>query len=117
MRLKDWFTVNSVRSWRRSGALALVVIGLFLAVQIAVPVSRIGVHDSARRFGWQMFSTAQETPAFVVITESGAVEVELDDYVAGPRGDVDIDGLLPPHLCNVVSGAVRVTWDSGDHEC
>jgi len=117
MRLKDWFTVNSVRSWRTSGALALVVILLFLAVQIAVPVSRLGTHESARRFGWQMFSTAQETPAFVVITESGVVEVELDDYMAGPRGDVDIVGLLPSHLCNVVSGAVRVTWDSGDHEC
>jgi hypothetical protein len=37
--------------------------------------------------------------------------------MAGARGDVDIVALLPPHLCNVVSGAVRVTWDSGEHEC
>ena len=95
----------------------MVVIVAFLAVQLAIPVSRLGAHESARRFGWQMFSTAQETPAFVVNTESGVVEVELDEYIAGARGDVDIVGLLPPHLCNVVSGAVRVTWDSGEHEC
>jgi hypothetical protein len=95
----------------------MVVIVAFLAVQLAIPISRLGAHESARRFGWQMFSTARETPAFVVNTESGVVEIELDEYMAGARGDVDIVALLPPHLCNVVSGAVRVSWDSGGHEC
>lgn len=117
MRFDDRFTVNSVRSWRTSGALALAVIILFIAFQVTIPVSRIGVHESARRFGWQMFSTARETPAFVVATEEGEAPVELDDYMAGPRGDVDIVGLLPPHLCNVVPGALRVTWESGEFEC
>lgn len=111
------YTVGPVRSWRTSRAVALVAIVLFGALHVAVPVSRIGVHDSARRFGWQMFSTAREAPAFVVVTEAGELPVELGDYMAGPRGDVDIVGRLPPHLCNVVPGALRVTWGSGEHQC
>lgn len=117
MRFDNRFTVGSVRSWRRSGAAALVVTILFIALQIAIPVSRIGVHESARRFGWQMFSTAREAPAFMVVTGEGETPVELGDYMAGPRGDVDIVGLLPPHLCNVVPGALWVTWETGEFEC
>lgn len=117
MDLKDLSTVDPVRSWRTSSTLALVVIVLFIVLQVAIPVSRIGVHESGRRFGWQMFSTARETPSFVVVTEDGELPVALKDYMAGPRGDIDIVGLLPPHLCNTVPGALRVTWESGEHQC
>lgn len=117
MQLGDRFTVGSVRWWRTSGVVALLVILVFVGVQLAVPLSRIGVHESGRRFGWQMFSTARETPAFVVVTETGELDIGLGDYMAGPRGDIDIVGLLPPHLCGVIPGANRVTWESGEYEC
>lgn len=97
--------------------MAVVVIVIFVAVQLAIPLSRIGIHESARRFGWQMFSTARETPSFVVIKESETAEIRLGDYMAGTRGDIDIVGVLPPHLCDVVPGALRITWESGEYEC
>jgi hypothetical protein len=90
---------------------------VFLTLQLALPISRLGPHESARRFGWQMFSIAREDPTFVVETESGQSVVDLNEYMAGARGDVDIVGALPTHLCVVYPGAVRVTWESGAHEC
>lgn len=117
MQLDDRFTVDSVRSWRTSGVVALLITLVFVGVQLAVPISRIGEHESGRRFGWQMFSTARETPAFVVVTETGELDIEVGEYMAGPRGDIDIVGLLPPHLCGVVTGATRVRWESGEYQC
>ena len=95
----------------------MIVIAVFLTVQLTLPIGRLGPHESARRFGWQMFSVAREDPTFVVATDSGQSVIDLNDYMAGARGDVDIVGFLPPHLCSVVPGAVRVTWDSGEYRC
>ena len=111
------YTVNRVSSWRRSSLVAVIAITIFLLVQIAVPVSRLGVHDNALRFGWQMFSTARETPSFVVITDTGSETIDINEYMAGARGDVDIVGNMPAHLCTVVAGAVRVTWGTGELQC
>jgi hypothetical protein len=96
----------------------IIAISLFLVLQLALPISRIVVHDeTALRFGWQMFSTAREAPSFVVETENGQIAIDIADYMAGARGDVDILGPMPPHLCEVVPGAIRVTWDGGEREC
>lgn len=104
-------------SWRRSGVTAVIVISAFLIVQLTIPISRIGVHENALRFGWQMFSTARETPAFVVETPEGSIEIDINEYMAGARGDVDIIGGMPQHLCQVVPGAVRIKWESGEYRC
>lgn len=102
--------------WRRSPAVAVLVIAVFLVVQLAVPLSRLGT-DSPRRFGWQMFSIARHSPQFVVATETGEIEIEVSDFMARVRADVDLVALLPQHLCSVVPGAEVVTWEDGVHRC
>jgi hypothetical protein len=93
----------------------VIGVTVFLIVQLDIPISRIG--DDARRFGWQMFSTAQSAPQFVVITDSGEIDIDNDDYLAKSRADIDLETLLPPHLCSVVPGAVSVDWEGGEFEC
>ena len=107
----------AVSSWRRSRVVAVATIGIFLAVQLAIPISRYGEVGRAQRFGWQMFSIGEQAPRFVVETNAGEREIDLGDYMARVRGDIDIVGLMPAHLCGAVSGAVRVTWQDGVHRC
>lgn len=102
--------------WRRASATAVLVVALFLIVQLAVPISRFG-DDSTRRFGWQMFSLVRPSPQFVVTTSTGEVEIDLSEYMARVRDDVDVVALLPPHLCLVIRGAENVTWEDGSHQC
>ena len=106
---------DSVRDWRKSRNAAVIGVTVFLILQLAIPISRIG--DDARRFGWQMFSTAQRAPQFVVITESGEIDIENGDYLAKSRADLDLETLLPPHLCSVVPDAISIRWDEGEFEC
>lgn len=104
-----------VRNWRSSRKIAAACITIFLIVQLVVPITRFG-DESARRFGWQMFSASAASPEFVVTTNSGRVEINLDDYMARVRSDIDIEALLPPHLCSVAL-AREVIWDSSRLAC
>jgi len=102
--------------WRRSRLVASIVIAAFLIVQLAVPLSRFG-DDTARRFGWQMFSSSSPAPDFVVVTSTDDIDIVLDDYLAMRRADVDFAEYMPPHLCSVVPDAQQVTWDGGSYAC
>lgn len=102
--------------WRRNRLAAGLIIGAFVIVQLAVPISRLGAGDPAR-FGWQMYSSARPSPQFVVETADGDIAVDLDDYLAARRVEIDVSDALPEHLCSVVDGAIRVTWEDGAHEC
>jgi hypothetical protein len=106
---------GTVSDWRKSTVIAVIAMAMYLAVQLAIPISRIG--DDARRFGWQMFSTAQFAPEFVVETATEEIDIDYRDYIAMSRADVDLETLLPPHLCSVVPGAISVRWDGGELEC
>ena len=101
--------------WRRSRVLAGLVIAAFLVVQLTVPISRFG--EDAHRFGWQMFSSAGRQYDFSVATNDGEIEVDLEDYMAIVRADLDLTEVMPEHLCNVIPDAQRVTWRSGSHQC
>jgi hypothetical protein len=102
--------------WRRSRIVAALAIVLFAAIQIAIPTSRL-VSDSSGRFGWQMYSTASPVPQMVVTTEEGRIEVDVRDYLAGPRNEIDLVRHLPTHLCSVIDGAQRVEWEGDAHTC
>ena len=102
--------------WRRSRLVASIVIVAFVIVQLAIPLSRFG-DDTARRFGWQMFSTSSPAPDFVVVTSTNEVDIALGDYLAMRRADVDFTEHMPPHLCAAVPDAQQVTWDDGSYEC
>lgn len=102
--------------WRRSPRVAVGVIAAFAIVQLAIPISRFGSPDTVR-FGWQMFSTYEPDPGFIVETDTGSTEVDLEEYMARVRSDIDITSLMPAHLCSVVPGAEEVTWNGGSLEC
>lgn len=103
-------------SWRKSPVIAVTVACLILVVQFAVPISRLGDHNLAARFGWQMFSGAAGVPQFVVETPGGDIEIVLEDYVARVRADIDLSR-FPSHLCEVVPGAEAVRWGEDSYLC
>lgn len=103
-------------SWRSSPVVALVVIALFFAVQLALPSSRLG-DPAASRFGWQMFSTYQEEIEFTVNTAEGSRVVDLRELTAQFRVELPLDELVPDHLCRTVPGAISVTVDGEEHRC
>ena len=102
--------------WRQSSVVTIVGISLFLAIQLATPLARLGNHD-ASRFGWQMFGTVGAPVAFTVHTDGGSQLIDLDLYMARIRGDMSLEDLLPPHLCTIIDDATSVTWNRSNFEC
>ena len=42
---------------------------------------------------------------------------DLEAVMARARGDIPLEELLPPHLCDTVQGAENVSWDGKSYEC
>lgn len=103
--------------WRKSPAVAAVAVVLFVVLQLAIPINRMDNEEGPQGFGWQMFSTVGEAIEFTVHTPTGTVVIDLEDVMARARGDIPLEELLPPHLCNTVEGAVSVTWDNKSYQC
>ncbi len=103
--------------WRKSPIVAAIAVVLFVVLQLAIPISRMGNDGGLQRFGWQMFSTIGEAIEFKVHTPTGTVVIDLEEVMARARGDIPLEELLPPHLCNRVEGAVSVTWDDKSYQC
>lgn len=104
--------------WRWSPRVAAAVFAIVVAIQVLVPAwvyFRDG--DHVLRFGWQMYSTVGQVTTYVVHTSTSTSEVSSARYMAIPRVDLPLHQLIPPHLCQVVEGAQRVTWDGGEHRC
>lgn len=103
--------------WQRSPRIAAAVVGVWLVVQLVVPIWRLSA-DGQDRFAWRMFSTFEARPTFVVHTPDGERSVDLEAVTARLRGDLDLAAHLPEHLCHTVPGAVRVSWDDdGEYLC
>lgn len=102
--------------WRTSRLAAGVIIALFVTIQLAVPIGRLQ-SDGAQRFGWQMYSAAYHNPTFIVTSDAGDREIDLDEYVAVGRADVDLVTWLPPHLCRLMPEITTVTWEEGSYQC
>lgn len=103
--------------WRKSPAVALVIVTLFLIIQLGLPLSRLGEHDRAPRFGWQMFSVFSQEVEFRVHTADSSESIELDDIMAIVRADLPLEEGVPPHLCRITPEAVRITWEGGEYQC
>ena len=103
--------------WRKSSTVAAVGVALFVVLQLAIPISRMGDGEQAQRFGWQMFSTVGESFEFTVHTSTGSLVIDLEEVMARARGDIPLEELLPPHLCDTVEGAENITWDDKRYEC
>lgn len=105
--------------WRWNRRKAAVIVACVLAIQVAIPLGLLILRpdDYPGRFGWQMYSNSSQAAAYTVHTESGTEEIAASRYMTVPRLDLPLEELLPPHFCEVVEGAIRVTWDSGEHQC
>lgn len=99
----------------RQVAIGVIVVA-YLAVHLVIPALQLRLKwetGYAQPFGWQMFSDARDWPEFVVVTSDGkSVSFErgrqLDAVMRVRRSDLDVERFVPPHLCAVVPGAVRV---------
>lgn len=108
---------DDMTQWRTSHLVAGVVIALFLIVQLTIPIVQAG-SDAPERFAWQMFSKGESAPDFVIVLSNGETQpIELADYVAAGRAEIDYDEYMPPHLCSVIPDAVEITWEEGAHRC
>jgi hypothetical protein len=103
--------------WRKSSTVAVVGLALFAILQLGIPASQVGDSDRPQRFGWQMFSVLGERITFTVLTPDGPQDMELEEVMARARGDIPIEILIPPHLCDSVEGAESITWGSSVYEC
>lgn len=95
----------------------MTLIVTFLVVQLAIPISRLFPLETPHRWAWQMFSRTPHSVQFVIHTPTDTTDVVLRQHMAQVRGDIDLTGLMPAHLCLVYDEAIRVTWDSGELEC
>lgn len=91
----------------RSLATAAVFVAV-LALQIAVPASKLASEPPAR-FGWQMFTASPPRPGYTVRHADGVTDtVRLEDHVAKARAEIDFSAVLPAHLCRTLDGVVAV---------
>jgi hypothetical protein len=108
-----------MNGWRWNRRVAIVVTAVALAIQFVVPtwVFFVGVGDHVPRFGWQMYSTVTQVTTYVVHTGAGTTEVRSGRYTAIPRADLPLHRLIPAHLCKIIEGAEKVTWEGGEFRC
>ena len=90
----------------------------FVAIQLAVPVRQLMAPRLAR-WGWQMYSVAHPQPVFLSVSASGAeTPLDLIEYLASARPDLDLAAMLPPHVCRLRPelAAVRYRHSGGRTE-
>ena len=104
-------------------AAAIFFIG-FLAVQLLVPIIRLGAERRPARYAWQMYSTYVPPVVFLRESPSGSLDtIQVSDHVARPRGDIDLARYLPRHICSRDTGAAAVlvvqgvTTNPARHSC
>jgi hypothetical protein len=85
-----------------------------VAVQLTIPAAAFA-QGVPSRFGFQMFSGHEEALAVRVLDRAGQeLVIDLDDYVASGRAEIDWSGRLPDFICDHNAQAGLVTVTSGD---
>jgi len=81
--------------------------GLFLAVQILVPLSLLA-KPGINPFGWQMFSDLADHRFEVLTTDGSRRTIDLAEHSVRHRGDIDYGPFLADRLCTLVPDASEV---------
>lgn len=55
-----------------------------------------------------MFSSAEAITTYTVVRSDDEVDVDLTEYLAQPRADVDVRSVLPPRLCREFPSATHI---------
>lgn len=94
--------------WTARSVAAAAFLVSFLLVQTAVPLVRLAAPRPAR-FGWQMFTAVPQRASYTLVLRNGSrAPARLTTYVAASRGEMDLEGALPRHLCRVVPDLASV---------
>lgn len=94
----------------------LRVIAAAIVVQVAVPTVALA-HGVPSRFGFHMYSGQESGLVLEVFDAQGdALAVDLDDYVASGRLELDWTEVLPEAVCRKTPEAVVVTVRSRSRE-
>jgi hypothetical protein len=94
--------------WTWKSALAALFCGVFVTLQVAVPLVKLASPRPAR-FGWHMWSARWRPATFVVVMRDGTKRpADLARHVGRGRGEMELAAALPPHLCRVVPEAAAV---------
>ena len=97
-------------SWRPRLIVAAVVI------QVAVPAAALA-HGVPSRFGFHMYSGRDLGLAIEVVDSGGRrLQVDLDDYAASGRPELDWTEVLPEAICRRTPEAAEVTVRSQGNE-
>ena len=96
---------RSGRPWKRRAILWFC--GVFLAVQILVPLSLLA-RPGINPFGWQMFSGLAGNRFEVVTTDGSRRTIDLAEHAVRHRGDIDYGPYLADRLCTLVPDASEV---------
>jgi hypothetical protein len=102
-------TPSSARSagWDRRTLAVAAFLAVFLVWQLVIPTAAL-FGPRPQRFGWQMYSTFPDLPKAWTIGATGIeTQVDVTEYFAQIRGEVDFAAALRAGLCDA-SGAVAV---------
>ena len=80
--------------------------GLYLAVQIAVPL--FAWVTGSPYFGWRMFSEVRVPPRIIVTRAASTDTTSVIDYLGFPRGDLSYSADLGFQICKLVPDAITV---------
>lgn len=98
--------IRSMLAARRR--LTTFVFGAMLILQVGIPLAQLWAPRPAR-WGWQMYATLPSTPTFSVVLANGSVQpVEPSVHLTYVRMDINLQAVLPRHLCQTVADAVTV---------
>ena len=93
-------------------ALVLVFVVLFLSIQIIVPAVKL-MSPRPARFGWHMWTVKPPRRHVVLLMRDGTTRpADLRPYLAQGRGELDLDDVLPPHLCRMIPDVAAVHYRS-----
>ena len=101
---------NVIPDLESAGAhkVALVFITLFLSIQIAVPVVKL-LSPRPVRFGWHMWTVTPPRRHVVLLMRDGSSRpADLRPYLVQARGELNLDEVLPRHLCRMMPDVAAV---------
>jgi hypothetical protein len=88
-------------------------VAVAIALQVAIPTVAL-LEGPPSRFGFHMYSGQSALEVTVVDADGRTIPVDLDQWVARGRSELDWTDALPPRICAELPEAAEVTVRSGD---
>lgn len=94
--------------------LRLALVSALLVAMVVIPIVQLNGRHPAR-FAWQMFSKQEPLPDYTAVLSTGErLDIDVWEYLGSIRSDIDIDAVLPLHLCTQIDGARSIVIGTVD---